>query len=583
MVRIDKTVKKIAKPNDQILAIMKTKNKLFACTLVAIIIAGGIARGSVAGSGQKDTLLVLNSPGLEKLTGKLVDEYGKSAVNSEIRISLATQSLLDKMLSGDEDFAVISRENELNLAKEKVWVTVVGRDIIVPIYNHSNKAGKLISEKGINPASLSKLVSDGSGNWADLVQGADQGAVRFYFPSDIFVQERVAGYLGLAPEVLSQGALLKSGEVLSAVMAEKGSLGFCRLTDLLSLNNGILPDGIGILPLDRNGDGILSPMENIYTNIESFERGVWIGKYPRELYSNIYFLTNGNPAAKPAGKMLVWMLADGQNLLSSGGHSGLIQAERVTSMSKLAPVPAPMAGGKSGSLRISKFFLWGFVVIMLAIGTELFLRPLRRRKTVLKYAGNIAGAVINPESIEAPAGIFFDKYHTWAFMEKNGDVKIGLDDMIQKFTGTITRVEIIESGSNIKRGDKIVTLIQNGKQIHLYSPVSGKVLLNNEALHRDPAMIAKSPYDNGWLCTVTPSNWMKEIQSMQLSANYRKWLSEEITRFKDFMMSVISANPLEARLYPVMQDGGEISAGLLEGYGPHVWEEFQIRFLNTPR
>jgi hypothetical protein len=30
----------------------------------------------------------------------------------------------------------------------------------------------------------------------------------------------------------------------------------------------------------------------------------------------------------------------------------------------------------------------------------------------------------------------------------------------------------------------------------------------------------------------------------------------------------------------VLQDGGELKEGLLDEFGPEVWEEYQIRFMN---
>jgi len=44
---------------------------------------------------------------------------------------------------------------------------------------------------------------------------------------------------------------------------------------------------------------------------------------------------------------------------------------------------------------------------------------------------------LNENSILAPGGLFYDKTHTWAFMEENGQVKIGINDFLQHVTGVI--------------------------------------------------------------------------------------------------------------------------------------------------
>ncbi len=67
---------------------------------------------------------------------------------------------------------------------------------------------------------------------------------------------------------------------------------------------------------------------------------------------------------------------------------------------------------------------------------------------------------LNENLIAAPKGLYFDKSHTWAFMEKDGIVKVGIDDFIQHITGTITRIKMKEPGERVRKGEKILTIIQ---------------------------------------------------------------------------------------------------------------------------
>ena len=72
---------------------------------------------------------------------------------------------------------------------------------------------------------------------------------------------------------------------------------------------------------------------------------------------------------------------------------------------------------------------------------------------------------------------------------------------------------------------------------------------------------------------------MKEIQAYVMGDNYREWIKSEFSRLKNFftsgLKSIDSHNP-----ELVLQDGGEITDGVLEGYGPEAWEEFQSGFLH---
>ena len=60
-------------------------------------------------------------------------------------------------------------------------------------------------------------------------------------------------------------------------------------------------------------------------------------------------------------------------------------------------------------------------------------------------------------------------------MEQDGMIRLGIDDFLQHVTGTITRIMMKEPGEIVRRGEKILTLTKFGKQLSLYSPVSGTI------------------------------------------------------------------------------------------------------------
>ena len=61
-------------------------------------------------------------------------------------------------------------------------------------------------------------------------------------------------------------------------------------------------------------------------------------------------------------------------------------------------------------------------------------------------------------------------------MEQNGIVKVGIDDFLQHITGPITRIKMKNEGDKVKKGEQILSLIQNGKQLNIYAPVSGTII-----------------------------------------------------------------------------------------------------------
>jgi len=185
-------------------------------------------------------------------------------------------------------------------------------------------------------------------------------------------------------------------------------------------------------------------------------------------------------------------------------------------------------------------------------------------------------------SIIAPQGLYFDKTHTWAFMEKDGMVKIGIDDFLQHITGTISRIRMKEPGEMVRKGEKILTIIKDGKQLNIYSPISGTIREQNQKLNLDSSIINSSPFADGWVYTVEPKNWLREIQFLFMGENYKEWLQDEFARLKDFFASSMkSSQAVYAHI--VLQDGGELTDNVLADFGPEVWEDFQTKFIDTSK
>jgi glycine cleavage system H lipoate-binding protein len=166
-------------------------------------------------------------------------------------------------------------------------------------------------------------------------------------------------------------------------------------------------------------------------------------------------------------------------------------------------------------------------------------------------------------------------------MEKDGLVKIGIDDFLQHVTGIITRVDIKKAGDKVKKGERLVTISQKGKQLNLYSPVTGTIQEINLDLVNDPSLLNSSPYGEGWIYRIEPSNWLREMSLLNMAGKYMKWLNDEMIKLKDFL--AFPAQPQQLHYLSILQDGGLLKNHVLEDMGPEVWEEFQTRFLDVNR
>jgi glycine cleavage system H lipoate-binding protein len=219
---------------------------------------------------------------------------------------------------------------------------------------------------------------------------------------------------------------------------------------------------------------------------------------------------------------------------------------------------------------------------LVALGISLISTRKSRKEHATSLTNDLGNLpnTITETTVNLPNGLYFDKTHTWVFMEKDGTVKVGIDDFLQRITGTYTRVKMKAPGDRLKKNEPLISLIQNGKQLNVYAPISGKIIDINEKLEDEPSTINTSPYADGWIYTIEPSNYLREIQFLRMTDKYREWLKNEIIRLKDFLAASVNLKSLNMAQISY-QDGGEIIQNVLHECGPEVWEDFQKKYIDT--
>ena len=389
--------------------------------------------------------------------------------------------------------------------------------------------------------------------------------------------EYLSGFLHTQPGNLSGTHIMDPGDMLNKIAENPSSIGFCSLNCLMQMEKKGMDVDIALVPVDMDGDGRIGTFEDIYKSSSLLSHAIFVGRFPRALYSPIYALTNEQPAGAGEMAFLEWMISGGQETLASAGILELGYGERNSRMEELlghdlaiANVPVKASPARVYLLVAGLFLLLGLLVFVVSR----FARN-RIQASALSVTQGVASGSF-------PGGLFFDRSHTWAFMEKSGRVRIGIDNFLQDVCGPVTRVQMKQPGEQIKRGDAFLTLIQNGKRLEIKSPVSGVIKEQNEALIEDASLLNNDPYDTGWVMMVEPASWIAELKSYFIGSLYTDWLKTELVRLKEFFTSKLKLDETKQAAL-VLQDGGEINSGVLEAFGPEVWEEFQEGFINKAK
>jgi len=273
---------------------------------------------------------------------------------------------------------------------------------------------------------------------------------------------------------------------------------------------------------------------------------------------------------------LSWVITDGQQYLISNEYSSLVNSESQSQLNKIFPAIVNVTKTKDASSTGLVLLVLAMVVILGIVISAGVRRYRKQEKVIPDFNDPLPG--FSENSVEVPKGIYFNRSHSWAFMEKDGNVSIGIDDFLQHVTGPLTRVEMRNSGEKVKKGEFLFSIVQSGKRLSLYSPISGIIKQQNETLKEDASRINSSPYSDGWIYRIEPSNWFVEVNFMDMADKYKKWINTEFSRMKDFLAATLKPDSLEYS-HVVLQDGGIVKEGVLADFGPEVWDDFQTNFL----
>jgi len=183
------------------------------------------------------------------------------------------------------------------------------------------------------------------------------------------------------------------------------------------------------------------------------------------------------------------------------------------------------------------------------------------------------------EGVALPNGVFVDAGHTWVGLDPTGRAHVGLDDFVQRAIGRIDEVELPHVGQEVRRGEKLFAIRQGERTAVFIAPIDGVISSVNDSLARHPEAIKADPYEQGWICGLRPKNLAKNLRRLSIAEEAMDWLNREVQRFREF----IAARPIETMaLGQVLQDGGQLTDGILQLMDEETWYLFTSKFLGSP-
>jgi glycine cleavage system H protein len=128
--------------------------------------------------------------------------------------------------------------------------------------------------------------------------------------------------------------------------------------------------------------------------------------------------------------------------------------------------------------------------------------------------------------MEIPAELRYTTEDEWLRLEDDGTAVVGITDYAQDQLGDIVFLELPEPGRTIAAGEPF-GVVESVKAVSdLYMPVAGEVVASNEALEQSPQLVNESPYGDGWIIRIRPTE-PAEVDALLTAEAYRAQLPAE--------------------------------------------------------
>ncbi len=176
------------------------------------------------------------------------------------------------------------------------------------------------------------------------------------------------------------------------------------------------------------------------------------------------------------------------------------------------------------------------------------------------------------QGFDVPRGYCFHPGHMWVLDEGRQNARIGLDSFGAHLVGKIDRIEVVGLNRWVRQGQKVCTITRDGVAADLLSPVEGVIISVNNDVLKDPTLLTKDPYKNGWICVIKSPEMATNLNNLLQGQLVGPWMQN----------SVRQLSAMTAKLAPAAAaDGGLPVAGMLAHLEPGVQRTMIHEFFLT--
>jgi len=182
-----------------------------------------------------------------------------------------------------------------------------------------------------------------------------------------------------------------------------------------------------------------------------------------------------------------------------------------------------------------------------------------------------APACDNASGFDVARDYYYHHGHTWARVEYGGRVRVGVDDFVMRMLGPQDSIEMPKLGESVGANRTQAELHRGGNSAETLSPVDGKVLAVNPKVTGKAETANESPYGEGWLMVIQPTNLRKNLKNLLYGTESLAWMDDESSRLATLLSDESG--------YQLAATGGEIIRDIYGSVPNANWKHLVNEFL----
>jgi len=132
-------------------------------------------------------------------------------------------------------------------------------------------------------------------------------------------------------------------------------------------------------------------------------------------------------------------------------------------------------------------------------------------------------------------GNFYHMGHSWVRCEHGGRARVGLDHFTTRVFGPMSSVELPPLGRRLENNRCGWSFRRNKHCAEVLAPVTGTVLAVNHKACAHPEIVYESPYHDGWLMILEPTELKSNLRQLYFGQETDRWMELEHRKLMGLM------------------------------------------------